>query len=378
MMHVRVAGRNLILCSLCLFFVGLCVLAQSVNQIASETGLDRDLVGVLNINAGGTELAIIVVYINERAFQSGISKNPNLYHRLFPYVGQNALYINPTVEQVVSYSAFSPSQFSVEQSGKTTFYPTGADWVEITPGFLGGLFQVNPGGASYGSGSEGILVVGDRIDPTQPFSVVYQGQRAYFEISQVAAAPLTAVSPAPAPTTVPLREMVQAPPLADVTDLEEALLQGDLSAGMVAELLSVDPRLVGTFIHSAGTDELRFMFIRLEEAVRVGTFSSELLSRIDPYVGHNAIMVWMLTSTGAPFSIYNLLLERPHGDGITHELFFGDSVVDLTEDFAGLNYVYPGQLQAAILLLPSSVNVNEPFTMKYGLGRATFLPLGTP
>lgn len=378
MTHVRVAGRNVILCSLCLFLVGLCVCAQSVDRIASQTGLDRDLVGVLNINAGGTELAIIVVYINERAFQSGISKNPNLYHRLFPYVGQNALYINPTVEQVVSYSAFSPSHFSIEQSGKMTFYPTAADWIEITPGFLGGLFQANPGGASYGSGSEGILVVGDHIDPTRPFWVVYQGQRAYFEISQVAFSPPTAVTPVPAPTTVSLRETVEGPPLADVTDLEDALLQGDFSAGAVAELLSVDPRLVGTFMHSTATEELRFLFIRLEETVRTGTFSPELLARIDPYVGRNAVMVWMLTSTGAPFSIWNLLLERPHGDGITHELFFGDSVIDLTEDFASLNYIYPGQLQAAILLLPSSVNVYEPFTMKYGLGRATFLPLGTP
>ena len=378
MMHVRVAGRNLMLCSLCLFFVGLCVLAQSVDQIASETGLDRDLVGVLNINAGGTELAIIVVYINERAFQSGIRNNPPLHNRLFTYLGRNALYVNPVVKQVVSSFVFSPPQLSIEQEGRPAFVPAIGDWREITEGFLEGRFVGTPGDESRSSGSEGILVMGDHIDPTQPFWVVYQNQRAYFEISQVAAAPLTAVSPAPAPTTVPLRETVQAPPLADVTDLEEALLQGDLSAGTVAELLSVDPRLVGTFIHSAGTDELRFLFIRLEEAVRAGTFSPELLSRIDPYVGGNAIMVWMLTSTGAPFSIYNLLLERPHGDGITHELFFGDSVVDLTEDFAGLNYVYPGQLQAAILLLPSSVNVNEPFTMKYGLGRATFLPFGTP
>lgn len=376
-MRVRAAGWSLILFSLCLVFAGFSVLAQSVDQIASQTGLDQDLVGVLDINAGGSELAIIVVYINERAFQSGISKNPNLYHRLFPYVGQNALYINPTVEQVVSHSAFSPSQFSVEQSGKTTFYPTAADWVEITSGFLGGLFQVNPGGASYGSGSEGILVVGDHIDPTRPFWVVYQGQRAYFEISP-AAGPATAVSPAPAPTTLPSREAMVAPPLADVTDLEEALLQGDFSAGMVAELLSIDPRLVGTFIHSTGTAELRFLFIRLEETVQTGAFSPELLARIEPAIGRNAIMVWILTSTGAPFSIWNLLLERPHGDGITHELFFGDSVIDLTEGFADLNYVYPGQLQAAILLLPSSVNRVEPFTMKYGLGRATFLPLGVP
>ena len=142
--------------------------------------------------------------------------------------------------------------------------------------------------------------------------------------------------------------------------------------------MSVDPRLVGSFIHTAGDDELRFLFVRLEEAVRTGTLSPELLSRIDPYVGANAVMVWIVTSTGAPFSIYNLLLERPHGDGITHELFYGDNVIDLTEGFASLNYVYPGQLQAAILLLPSSVNVHEPFTMKYGLGRATFLPFSTP
>jgi len=179
MMHMIIrAGRKLILGSLCVFFLGLVVLAQSADQVASETGLDRDLVGVLRVNVGGAELAIIAVYVNERAFQSGISKNPTLYHRLFPYVGKNALYINPTVEHVVSFFAFSSSHFSVEQVGKPTFLPAGFDWVEITAGFLEGRFEVNPGGASYGSGSEGILVMGDYIDPTQPFTVVYQGQRA--------------------------------------------------------------------------------------------------------------------------------------------------------------------------------------------------------
>jgi hypothetical protein len=370
MVHIAVAGRKLIVGSLCIFFLGLVVLAQSADQIASETGLDRDLVGVLRVDVGGTELAIIVVYVNERAFQSGISKNPTLYHRLFPYVGKNALYINPTVEHVVSSFAFSPSHFSIEQVGAPTFLPTAFDWVEITSGFLEGRFEVNPGGESYGSGSEGILIMGDRIDPTQPFTVVYQGQRARFEIAQqlIVSRP-TAVTPTPAPSAIPSRETVEVPALEDVTTLEEILSHGDFTAETMAALLDLDPNLVGTIQVEPKGEELRMLVIRLDEEVRDSALGLELLSRLESVIGTGAVMIWAFSPTGADFSPWHFFIQQ----AATNYVFFsGSSFVELTTDFLDTARVEAGTVAAGVILLPKAIDPHGAYSVFYGSASVAF------
>ncbi len=369
-MHIGLAGRKLIICSLCIFLLGFGVLAQSADRIASETGLDQDLVGVLNIDVGGTELALIVVYINERAFQSGISKNPTLYHRLFPYVGKNALYINPTVEHVVSSFAFSPSHFSIEQVGAPTFLPTAFDWVEITSGFLEGRFEVNPGGASYGSGSEGILVMGGYIDPTQPFTVVYQGQRARFEIvQQLIASPPTAVAPTPAPSAIPSRETVEVPALEDVTTLEEILSHGDFTPETMAALLDIDPNLVGTIQVNPGGEELQVLVIRLEEGVRESALGPELLSRLESVIGTGAVMIWAFSPTGADFSPWHFFIQQ----AATNYVFFSSSsFVELPANFLDTARVEDGTVAAGVILLPKAIDPHGAYSVFYGSASVAF------
>ena len=110
----RAAGWALLL----LWSVSFLLCADPRDQFAQETGLDPDLVNLVKVSVDGTELTITFVFINERTFQSRISLE--LSGLLQPYVGQNAIYVNPSIDAVVGSFAFDPLLVSVRQSGVTT------------------------------------------------------------------------------------------------------------------------------------------------------------------------------------------------------------------------------------------------------------------
>jgi len=162
--------------------------ADERDRFAEETGLDRDLVNLVQVDVGGTELTVTFVFINERTFQSKISSE--LVWSLQPYIGQNAFYVNPSIDNVVGAFAFDPQLVSIEQNGVILSLSLDS-WREITPGFLNGQFEINPSGPAQGSGSEGVLILGDSIDAQAPFNVLYAGQRTSFEIGTMAIASQT-------------------------------------------------------------------------------------------------------------------------------------------------------------------------------------------
>jgi hypothetical protein len=352
-------------CLSVLLLTSLGIFAGSHEQIASETDLAPDLFNELTVDVNGTELALFIVAINERVFSSKISTalQENLRH----YVGKNALYVNPTVEQVVNSFPFFPEQFTVEQEGGSSFTPTRSDWVEITPGFLGGQFEINPGGSSYGSGSEGILVMGDRIDITRPFWVSYQGVRVRFDVSQQ-----TAYYPAPAPptsTTTPSHPAVEISPLESITDLQQALTEGDFSAEAIASLLLLPQDLVGTLVIEGRGEELRLLFVRLEEGIYDSALGDDLLSSLEPLVGTGAVMVWALSQTGSAFIPWNFYIQQ---SGTNYVFFSAGSFIGLTEGFLHSGRVEPGAIAAGVIRLPGGVTTNAPFSIHYGTAGAIF------
>jgi hypothetical protein len=345
--------------------VGATVAASDQAEVASRTGLAPDLFVTLTVDTGGRELALFLVYVDERAFQSKIS--PDLRQSLLPYVGRNALFVNPTVEEVSPTLPFSPALLLVEQEGRATFVPSSSDWVELSEGFLAGTAVVNPGGVTYGSGSSGILLLGDRIDPARPFTVVYAGARGAFLLAQ----PTGLSAPAVVPTsTVP---PASAPaPLPEGTDaLSAELLQGDFSTASVASLLHIDPSLVGTIVQSSKGEELRLLLVRLEEGVRAGAFAPDLLARIEPYFGAGAVMVWALSAGGASFTPFKFYVQQK---GTSYVFFLDSSFVELTEGFRRAGRVAPGEVAAGILLLPGGVARTAPFTVFYSGGTGALFP----
>ena len=356
--------RAAVLVGIVVLLVGMGAGAQNHEEIASRTGLDSDLFVELKVTAGEIDLVIFVVYVAERTFESKISSS--LQEWLFPYVGKTALYVNPTVKDAATGFPFVPALLRVEQEGKPPFVPVSSDWVEITPGFLAGAFEVNPAGASYGVGSEGILVLGDRIDPTRPFSLVYQGSSARLEVSNRAPAPPAAVSPRE-PTTVPL--------LTQVTDLGASLEASDFSAAKAASLLGLDPSLVGTIVVRDSGDELRLVLFQVEEGIRKGAMRPELLSTLEPFVGKGAVMVWALSPTGAVFSPWQMWIKQ----GGTNYVFFStSSFVELTQGFLRSGRIAPGNVLAGLVLLPAGVRHEEPYAVFYGSASATLPNVASP
>jgi len=256
-----------------------------------------------------------------------------------------------------SYSFdFSPTEVTVAQSGVDMFFPKAEDWVEITPGFLSGRFEVNPW--SYGSGSAGILVMGDRIDASEPFTVTYRGGQALFDI----AGPGAVAGPPPVPSAGQPEVDLDIPMPETIGELEEALIQGEFRSAVVAGILGLDPSLVGTIALTEGDEELRLLLVRLESGVEEGALSDDLLSGLNPLVGRGAIMLWALSPTGSYFSPWKLHVIQ---SGIVYDFWFDTSFIELTDGFLRVGRVEPGEVVAGVILLHQRVDPRGALSIYY-------------
>lgn len=351
-------GRVLIWTFLLLWAVSLFVGADDLANLATKTGLDRDLVGLVEVNVGGAKLTVTFVFINERTFQSRISSE--LAWLLQPYLGQNAVYVNPNVDAVVGWFDFDPQLVSVRQDSVET-WPSLQSWTEITPGFLDGTFEVNPSGPEQGSGSEGILILGDTIDPQLPFELTYAGSSAAFAIADTSA--VGSQNPGAFAAAVQSHDPIEVDPLETLGTLEDLLLHEAFSAEAVAAAFGLDANLVRTMVLSPRGNELRLLFIRLEASVRTSSLGSDLIDALDEVIGTGAVMVWVVSSNGADFSPWNFYV-RQHD---TNFVFFSAaSFVELTEDFLRVERVHAREVVAGVIRLPRSVDAAAPFSVFYG------------
>ncbi len=270
----RIVGRALVVSSLFLFCAAGAAHADARQEFALETGLDPSLIGVVQTDVGGTEMTIVFVFVNDRTLDSRVS--PTLRQTLLPYVGRNALYVNPSARLVVGQSDFSPQAVAVQTEGSERFTPGTSSWIEITPGFLSGAFQVNPAGAAQGSGSEGILVLGDRIDPAKPFTVSYGSESVTFDLLAGSSSDLGSAGS----TSALSHEPITVPALEDVTTLEDVLALPDLTADSLALLFGLDRSLVRLLDVPVKSESIRMVFVRLEESVRTSSLGAELLAHV--------------------------------------------------------------------------------------------------
>jgi len=344
----------LLLWAVSFFVVG----ADPRDEFAGETGLDRDLVNLVKVDVGGTELTVTFVYINDRTFQSKISAE--LSWALQPYVGQNAFYVNPSIDAVVPAFAFDPQLLSIEQNG-VVVWPTLDSWSEITLGFLTGQFAVNPSGPAQGSGSEGVLVLGDTIDSALPFDVMYAGERAAFEIGTTPIASQATVGSLSA--AVQSHDPIDVAPLETLGTLEELLLYEDFSSEAMAAVFELDPDLVRTLVISPRGSELRLLFVRLEASVSSSLLGTELLVSVDEVIDTGAVMVWAVASAGAEFSPWNFYIRQ---NNTNYVFFSAASFVELTENFLRVERVEAGEVVAGVIRLPRSVDTEAAFSVFYG------------
>jgi hypothetical protein len=352
------ARRILVVSSLLILLLAGLGYADPRERLAQETGIDLDLIDVLQAEVDGIELTIVFVFINERTFDSKISGE--LRAALTPYVRRNAFYVNPSVEQVVAQFGFSPFEISVRQVGEASFTPGSGAWVEITSGFTAGWFEVNPSGPDQGSGSEGILILDGAIDSARPFDLMYRGQQVRFEIG-------TAIPPPTARPTVPSattsHDPIEVAPLDEIGALQGILMDEGFSAQSMAALLELDPDLVRVMLLTFRGGELRMLFVRLEESVRGSMLGPDMVSALEPLIGTGAVMVWAFSAEGAAFSPWNFYVKQ----GGTNYVFFSSaSFVELTDGFLRVERVDPGEVVAGVIRLPKSVDSTLPFSIHFG------------
>lgn len=354
-------GRALVVSSLFVFLLGMMTCADVRDEFARETGLDVNLINVIQVDVNGVELTIVFVFINERALSSHVA--PELRQTLLPYVGRNAFYVNPSVKDVLSWFDYSPLSIAVQQVGGDVYWPPASAWVEITPGFMNGVFEANPAGPEQGSGSEGLLVLGDAIDSTKPFELLFRGERTRFEVSQapVGSSKLFSSTPSQTPVSVPFLE--------DVTTLAELLALDEVTSESMAGLLELDRSLVRVLDLTQRGEALRFVFVHLTEAVRSGALGADLLERLDPLIGTSAVMVWVYSPTGAAFSAWNFYVQQ---QGTNFVFFSAASFVELTEGFLRTERLAPGGVVAGVIRLPKNVNGSLPFSIHFGTAGVSF------
>lgn len=336
---------------LSVFLVSSVALSGEREEFARQAGLDSDLVGLIQLDVDGVQLTVVFVFVNERTFASRIS--PALREELLPYLGKNAIYVNPNVKEVVSQFDFSPLSLTVGQGGEA-FTPAASDWVEITPGFLTGAFEVNPLGPEHGSGSEGVLVLGDAVDPSRPFSLSYMGETVTFVI---------------APPPVPLPSQSPVEPLSDSAALSHLFTLPDFSGEGIAALLALDPGYVRTLSVPVRGGELRFLFVLVEEGIRESRFDPGLIEQLEPLIGTGAVLAIVFSPTGAPFEPWNFFVKQSG----TNYFFFSDaSFVELTEGFIRSGMIEEGGVAAGVIRLQPGVDPALPFSIFYGSSGVSF------
>jgi len=357
-MQITKAGGILIAAFLLVLLCGMLSVADSRERFAQETGLDLDLIGVLQTEVDGVELTVVFVFINDRTFRSKIS--PELRAALYPYIGRNAFYVNPSVEQVVPRFGFSPFEISVRSEGGSLLSPEPAAWTEITAGFTTGRFEVNPGGSDKGSGSEGILVLDDAIDVSEAIELMYRGQVVRFHIEALSA---SASVPPTRPSATASHEPVDVAPLDETATLQQILMHDEFSADSMSALLGIDPDLVRVLLMTGRGEELRMLLVRLEAPILDSALGSDLLIALDPLIGTGAVMVWAFSVDGAAFSPWSFYIKQ---SGTNYVFFSSASFVELTDGFLRAERVAAGEVAAGVIRLPRSVNNSAPFAVYYG------------
>ena len=140
--------------------LGVVAFGQSLEQVLAQTGLEPDLVAMLTVEQGGQKFLLVFVYIDERTLSSNV--RPEIAQAIAPYVGQNAVMIWGYSE---AGAGFDPGAIWFAQGdAMVTLSPDSV--VSIEGDFLSGNIPAMTPVAA-------IVVLGEAIDPAQPFEIHY-------------------------------------------------------------------------------------------------------------------------------------------------------------------------------------------------------------
>ncbi|MCI2426090.1 hypothetical protein LM597_01510 [Candidatus Acetothermia bacterium] len=326
--------------------------ADKIDTIAQQTGLDRDLIGLISVEIEGTTLAITFIYVNERTLMSRIS--PVLRRQLLPYVEANAIVVWVSAEIDIF---FSPDELIFGQHEQRLFSPSREDWAAAPP---------KPWKIRAQESAVGLLIMGERIDPTVPFWIEFRGEKTVIDLDDPV---LVYVEPLDYPVVVPQ----QIPVDLNIEDLALAEAFG-ITGEEIAWLIGIDPKLVQTMFIGPAEEQLQIILIHLAGQVRKANLSPGILTRLERYIDRASIIVLAISQTGADFSPWNFWVSQ---GGRNHLLFAIARFTELTPGFlrpAHTGRIEAGETVAGIIILYQLIDPSLPFTLYYRITRVEFLP----
>ncbi len=137
-------------------------------DVSAQTGLDPDLIGILPVEGPGGRVLFVVIYVAERTITPGM--RPQDAAHVEEYVGRNAVLVWAYSE---GGATFDPGKIRFAQKGAAV-HLTSESVVPITGSLLDGRVRAGVRVASF-------VLLGEDIDPGQPFAVAY-GDAAYTEM----------------------------------------------------------------------------------------------------------------------------------------------------------------------------------------------------
>ncbi len=329
--------------------------ADNIDTIAQQLGLDRDLIGLINVEIEGTTLALMFIYVNERTVASR-RISPLLRQQILPYLEANAIVVLVSAD---SDMFFPPDELVLGQQGRQLFRPSSEDWAAAPP---------KPWKIRAQESAAGLLIMGERIDPTLPFWIEFRGEKTVIELEDpvlVCAEPLA--YPVVAPPHVPID--------LNMEDLALAEAFG-ITGEEIAQLIGIDPRLVQTLIIGhAEEEQLQIVLIHLAGQVREADLSTGMLAQLERYIDRASIMVLAFTRTGADFSPWYFWASQGRRN---YPLLAIARFTELTPGFirpARDGRIEAGEIAVGIIILYRWIDPSLPFTVNYHTTRVEFSPL---
>lgn len=198
--------------------LGSSALERQVMQDLERTGLDEDLVSVVAIDAPGGKALLVFVYVNERTVATRM--RADLEAVLPAYVGKNAVLVWAYSESGARWDLGNV----VFTQGSSVVRPTAENVVPVTEGFPPASLRADRPAA-------GLVILGDAVDPTQPFDI------AYGDLGEAT----MAVTPVEPPVTVAAREEPSEPEELPETALGGVAEYGEPSTSVAPSGLVAEP-----------------------------------------------------------------------------------------------------------------------------------------
>jgi hypothetical protein len=147
-----------------------------------------------------------------------------------------------------------------------------------------------------------------------------------------------------------------------------------LAKQQISEKTGIDPNLIATLFVTEQQDQFVLAFVYINQSVLQSKLKPELKSAIASFVDKKAMLTMVVPTQRSFFSPLKISFQQ---GGLSY-LIDANSVHPVTEGF-GAGLFDANTVNSGIILLPSAIDVGQPFQITYdGQFSTTFSISGTP